>query len=276
MIIAILAIVFFSEESDPNLKRLKAISKYLSVLVGMAICIITLHKEIAELVKSIREAIHVGKPVSTQPTTLIPVFNIPLNEHAKNDIMPINILNTEIHFDRIGTTVLVPFNSEASCIRENGTSIMTGVTPGNLSTQFLKWLGNSLKECAITKAKKQINITVTGFASSSELKTDAALSICNVDSHKSANLKFANERRRQIIQLLNTSCGSYCNYDESGEWPNYEDMVKARRYNDRTPSGEYDLQKGILNRRAEIRIDNINDCELFMSTVLLESDTKEL
>lgn len=152
------------------------------------------------------------------------------------------------------TRLVIPFKAEGGCIEGEPSK---GV---NLSKEFegsLKWFGENLASCVGNGDK--VVLRVRGYASSSIVK-QASLEACRAQSEQDANMKFAERRRQNVQRVLAEACGEKCVFLD-GSWPDYDAMVAARRFNDRTATG-YLEARGMLNRRAEVIIENAADCEI--------------
>ena len=48
---------------------------------------------------------------------------------------------------------------------------------------------------------------------------------------------------------------------QSLEWPIFDAMMAQAGFNDIMPTGEYSEKRGVLNRRAELVVADLGDCE---------------
>jgi hypothetical protein len=103
-----------------------------------------------------------------------------------------------------------------------------------------------------------VKIEVVGFASSSEFK-DPVDCGAGIKTSAQANLRLANARAENVKVLLDRKL-------THGEvlvrqWSDVVGMEDERTFSDRLSNGDYDLRKGPLNRRAEIRVLDAGACE---------------
>ena len=77
------------------------------------------------------------------------------------------------------------------------------------------------------------------------------------------NLIAANLRAANAVQMLQSFIGARPIKVEHKPWKSHCEMVKHRDYDDRAPCGQYVPNKGLMNRRAEIRIGSLPGCAFF-------------
>jgi hypothetical protein len=124
--------------------------------------------------------------------------------------------------------------------------------------ELLTDLGTGLSKCA-QRSGHPVRASVVGMASSSPF--------AGLNDVESApfNVRLANLRATKVKQMLETKPGIRV---DAFEWSGYEEMVAARRFSDRLPNGKYDSDLGSFNRRVEVYIENLGDCEYRVPTFL--------
>lgn len=144
--------------------------------------------------------------------------------------------------------------------------------------KLLDPLLSELAECA--SANRSVRLEVVAFASSSivtnltqaqkeamdrEVQEIGRACPCASDQcyAEKFNLIAANLRAENAVQMLQSFIGARPIKVEYKPWKSHCEMVKHRDYDDRAPYDQYIPNKGLMNRRAEIRIDSLPGCALF-------------
>ena len=73
------------------------------------------------------------------------------------------------------------------------------------------------------------------------------------------NLLVANRRAANAAEMLRGFTSSGVFDIEDKPWCSYGDMVKERHHTDRS-NGNYDSARGLMNRRAEVRLKHLSRC----------------
>ena len=164
-------------------------------------------------------------------------------------------------------TFVIPFD-EAICDGADPRT-WTGTNPTQFDS-FLETLATDLLSCGTPE--RSIRIEIRGFASSSPYKKDPA-DCDGAGSSNEANLRIANARRDNVRSVMQRKLEQVCGFDcalkiVDHSWgptdapDSFELMEAARRFNDRWLNQTYSKQRGMMNRRAEIRILDAGDCDL--------------
>ena len=175
--------------------------------------------------------------------------------------------------DKTHLAFIIPFQDEASCNVNSKPTSWKGTKPDQAHKLFIQQLGNLLRQCGTPAIPARVR--VLGFASSSRVANPGSCK--KARSSEEANLIIAEARRINVTSLLGKCIQEKkCNDDisrecqcnwlkiESKPWESFEKMEKARKYNDRIleKSNLYSKERGLLNRRVDIQLIDLSNCEI--------------
>ena len=144
---------------------------------------------------------------------------------------------------------VVTFNGEAN--RESlGNLKGPGMDLHEADRRLLDLLVADLSACG---AEDPVELVTMGYSSSSVFKS--------IESSENANLEVANARAAKVKSVLDSLIiAKAANIQvKAHAWEYYGDMAKGRGYADRRGT-EYSMQKGRLNRRVEVILDDASGC----------------
>ena len=146
---------------------------------------------------------------------------------------------------------------------------------------------SELAEC--TSANESVGLEVVAFASSSTVsnltqsqkeaidrevqKVDCACRCATSQCHSEKfNLIAANLRAANTVNMLRTFIGGRPIDVTKKSWKSHCEMMQHRGYDDRTQCDQYVPNKGLMNRRAEIRITSLPGCAFLRLPNSLDAD----
>ncbi len=127
-----------------------------------------------------------------------------------------------------------------------------GVTLSDSVRDRIRSILDDVTECRADDPAPHVRLDVVGYASSSDWHGE--------DPHTSdaMNLRLANVRAASLASFINEHYGKYV-VANAIAWPSVEAMDPG--VVDRTSTGEYDKGRGRLNRRVQIRLTYLADCQ---------------
>lgn len=155
-------------------------------------------------------------------------------------------------------TFLVPFREEAEeCAAD--ASCSTGIDLDPAVATYIQLLGQGLSSCGTAVAP--VTVSVRGFASSSRFPG-------RPDSDE-VNRQVSNQRARVVSQALEAALdpvGRQHVQITTIVWPTFGQMMQYAGFNDVDSGGAYNVNRGLLNRRAEIRVERSGECDVAYSS----------
>jgi hypothetical protein len=250
----LLAVLLMTGPADKWIVWTKRAAAVIGVLTATAV-----------LAKNGFEAFGAYRGIARAPARIVSLVPVPEQRPAHPSAIALNVSwPIVVAGDGGSLAFVVPF-AEGGCRGKESVSEWPGARPRAAFRTFLADLGAALAECA---KSGPVRVTVRGFASSSEFAHPEACDPRVGD----LNVALANERARGVAAALER-CSDSCPglSVTTREWKSSGEMRQAARFHDRLLRDAYSPERGTLNRRAEIVIDEAGGCAVAVDDVEVET-----